>query len=131
MTTVPDGACNCCTDDLGELIFTGVGAPYPFTLSRQAWCTTDLTSLWELPNQRGENIVIPGAAGKLPLPRRVDETDHALPFIVSGVVDENNTLASDYNEQLRKNLLYLAYSSARRRSCRGTPKTVCGSARFT
>lgn len=78
-----------------------------FTMHRQAWCLTDLSSLWEEPNQRGANIVIPGAPGRATLPRRPDETDYALPFIISGVVDEADALASDENEQLRLNMEFL------------------------
>lgn len=107
MTGIPPGACNCCTECTGELIFTGGASPYPFTMHRQAWCLTDLSSLWELPNQRGANVIIPETPGRYPNPRRADETDYALPFVISGVVDEADVLASDENAQLRDNMAYL------------------------
>lgn len=106
--SVPVGAINCCKNCTGEFLFDGSPAPFPFSMHRQAWCLTDLSSLWEIPNQRGANVIIPGTPGRFPTPRRDDETDYALPFIISGVVDKDNALTSvGENEQLRRNIAYL------------------------
>lgn len=109
MTAVPVGAVTCCTECSGELSFTEEPESeiYPLTMHRPAWCLTDLSSLWEIPNQRGANVLIPLLAGRYPEPRRDDETDYALPFIVSGVVDESGDPAEDENQQLMDNLAYL------------------------
>lgn len=107
MSTVPPGACNCCTDCSGEFSFTGADDPFPFTMHRLAWCLTDLSSLWEMPNQRGQNIIIPGLEGRRARLRRADETDYALPFVVSGIVDLDGAPTDDEEEGLRDNLLYL------------------------
>lgn len=114
MTAVPPGAIDCCTTCTGELIIGSEDddapfnlAPYPLTMNRLAWCLTDLSPLWEVPNRRGANVLLPLVPGRAPEPRRDDETDYALDFIVSGVVDENGTLADDENQQLKDNLAYL------------------------
>ena len=77
-------------------------------MHRAAWCLTDLSSLWEPANQRGANVIIPEVAGRRAYPRKVDETDYALPFLISGLVDETGAFTGeDENEQLRENLAYL------------------------
>lgn len=108
MSAVPPGACNCCTECSGELTFTGDGAPFPFTMHRQAWCLTDLSELWLMPSLRAANVIISGTRGRRPYAPIEDETDFALPFIISGVVDENDAATTlDENEQLERNIALL------------------------
>lgn len=104
-TTVPPGAINCCTDCTGELVIEGEDGDV--SMHSAQWCLTDLSSLWEEPNLRGANVVIPGIAGRHANPRRIDETDYALPFLVSGTLDLTGVLAADENQQLFDTLAFL------------------------
>lgn len=78
------------------------------TMHRLGWCLTDLFALWELPLARGANVVIPGKVGRYATTRLPDETDYALPFIISGVVDEDGTIVDNQDEQLRLNTAFIA-----------------------
>lgn len=106
MTTVPAGACDCCTSCSGELKVEDNSSVLQ-SFHRLAWCLLDISPLWEEPNQRGANVVLPGVAGRAENPRRPDETDYALRFAVSGVVDTSGNPVTDENKQLRLNLAYI------------------------
>jgi hypothetical protein len=108
MTAVAPGACDCCEDCWGKLEVLGDGGPiYPLSLNKQAWCVTNGWELWDGVLARGSNITIPGLAGRKETPRRADQKDYSLPFIVSGVVDENDTPTVDDRQGLVDNLAYL------------------------
>jgi len=64
--------------------------------------------LLDMPQIRGSNRLIPGAAGMKPYLRRADETRYVFPnFWVYGSVDEDNTPYSDPFEGLLTNIEYL------------------------
>lgn len=57
-------------------------------LNTPAWDLTDLTPLWVEATVRGGDRLLPGVAGVIPYRRRLDVTEHALPMLISGDVDE-------------------------------------------
>jgi len=85
----------------GTLSIDGVGLFTP------AWTVTSLASLYDDPDVRGGDRLIPGRTGVLPYRRRATATRHSLPFLVVGLVDDNGIVQSDPNAQLVTNLRYL------------------------
>lgn len=74
-----------CDDSTGLLSISGVelvgGDP--------RWCAYDLSVLWSDETYRGNNVVKPFAAGRLPFTHRQDDTRYLLPLGVRGTVDTN------------------------------------------
>jgi hypothetical protein len=86
----------------GSLSIAGVSMHGP------AWDVVDLVPLWRNPAKRGgPNRAIPGISGRVPYPRRVDETAHALPFLVHGEVNRLGVPQANPWAGLQANLDYL------------------------
>lgn len=97
-----------CTTCSGELTVEDNDATFQ-TFHRLAFNLIDISPLWEDPNQRGANVILPGVPGRAENPRRPDETDYGLRFSVAGDydVDDNPVDTVDENAQLQTNLLYI------------------------
>lgn len=85
-----------------------------FSLTCPAWTITSdeegrngLWSLRTLFDTRGENRVIPGAAGSIPYPRRWNESRRDLNLLVVGDVDRFGAPYADARLGLETNLAYL------------------------
>lgn len=71
-----------CRDCNGELTINNVSMHTP------AWCVLDLAQLW-MPNAvRGQNVIIPGAAGQRAYRIRRDQARYSLPMVITGYVDD-------------------------------------------
>jgi hypothetical protein len=99
-----DWDCDTC---LGTLAIDG------HSLNTMAWCV-DLTPLWGGPDVRGENVIIPGVAGRARNPIRVDEVVLTLPLYVNGHWDKDGVAVpaedAPYTgtwKRLQANLQYL------------------------
>jgi len=67
-----------------------------------------LARLWMPADQRGDDRLIPGAAGVLAQRRRNTATTVSLEMLISGLADRNGTAASGtYVAQLYTNIVYL------------------------
>jgi hypothetical protein len=75
-----------------------------FWLASPAWDIPNLTKLWFEHQIRGENLLVPSAAGRRGYPRRVDEATHNLVLYVTGEVDQFGTKFPDPWHGLRHNL---------------------------
>jgi hypothetical protein len=71
-------------------------------LSTPAWETTDASDLWGSANVRGEDLIIPGAAGVRPYPRRPTVTPATVELAVVG-----DTALSDQRAGLAANCALL------------------------
>lgn len=60
--------------------------------------------LWTPRSHRGRNVVIPGAAGTRPKPRRVDESIYPMKLVIVGAVDDTGAVNSDVYEGLQENI---------------------------
>lgn len=78
LTTSPGGVERQVETCMGTVAIDGVN------MHRLAWELFDLTALFGEPEQRGQNRMIPGVAGRIPYAPRVDETRLSLPYIVTG-----------------------------------------------
>lgn len=91
----------------GNLTLNGV------PMKTRAWTCPDLTPLWLPPSVRGQDRLLPGAAGVRAYPRRKTVTEYALDFRVSGMADMNGNVVSGSGngpeefEQLELNMNYL------------------------
>jgi hypothetical protein len=72
-----------------------------------AWSVFDVATLWAGPEARGEDLLIPGRAGRVAMPRRADATTRSLPMLIDGSVDRTGTPWVSYRDGFRRNLLYL------------------------
>jgi len=72
-----------------------------------AWAVFDVTPLWEPPDLRGVDRLIPGRPGRRALPRRVDESARSLLMVIDGSVDWNGAVWPNEREGLRRNLKQL------------------------
>lgn len=90
-----------CGTATGELTINGV------SMHTRAWCCTDLLELWTFQSTRGENVTLPGAAGRRPYPVRIEEAHYSLPMGLTGRVDRFGVPASDHFLQLQANIDYL------------------------
>lgn len=94
--TVDDTHCQ------GVLTINGVSMHCP------AWNVVRLTSLWLTPTVRGgPNRAIPGITGRRAYRRRIDETAHSLPMLVSGVRDRTGAIQANPWVGLQVNIAYL------------------------
>lgn len=82
-------------------------------LATPAWRVINLSSLFEGPDVRGANEVVPGVAGRSALPVLVDETTKTLEMVVYGARDWNAGAYSDHHIGLETNLAYLTANLAR------------------
>jgi hypothetical protein len=76
-------------------------------LSTPAWWITDLEQLYDGPPDRGEDLIIPGAAGVSTQPRRAHAARKVLTLIVDGVKDREGNLYANPITGVRTNLDYL------------------------
>lgn len=73
----------------GALTINGV------LLHTPAYAAVDVTELWEPADQRGDNILIPGKPGRVPMPKRDDETERSVPLILDGAVTSTGAVISN------------------------------------
>lgn len=73
-----------------------------------AWVVYDVHQLWDGPDERGEDVLIPGAAGRLAMPRRADRTVFMLPMEIDGSVSRTGVPHADFRDGYRRNLLWLS-----------------------
>lgn len=66
-----------------------------------------LTQLWATTEQRGDDRIVPGAAGMIPYRRRETRTEHLLRLLVVGDVDETGAAVADSRVGLAANLAYV------------------------
>lgn len=85
----------------GILSITGLPLHTP------AYAILDLTPLWMGPDIRGEDLLIPGRTGVLPLPRRATVTTKSLPMIIDGRYDRLGNRWDNEREGLRRNIALL------------------------
>lgn len=62
-----------------------------FLLNTAAYDLCDLTELWLGPEQRGTDVLLPGAAGVVPLVRRATVSTYELPMVIDGSVNADGT----------------------------------------
>lgn len=86
---------------LGELVIAGVSMHGP------AWDCPDLTPLWESPDQRGSDRLIPGVVGVRRYRRRNTVTKTVLPFVITGAVNSAGVLYANPIAGLELNIAYL------------------------
>lgn len=72
-----------------------------------AWKVLNLHELWQPADQRGDDRLIPGASGVLPLRRRDTVTRRSLQMLVSGTHDRTGAAVADKYEGLQANVDYL------------------------
>jgi hypothetical protein len=72
-----------------------------------AWQVLNLHVLLQPADQRGEDRLIPGSAGVLPLKRRETVTRHGLQMLISGTHDINGSANANTVQQLFTNIEYL------------------------
>lgn len=73
----------------GTLTIDGV------SLHRPAFVVVDLTPLWLDGDQRGDDVLLPGAVGVIAEPRRVTVTKRTLPLLIDGEWMPDGTAAPD------------------------------------
>ena len=73
-------------------------------LNTVAWDITDLTELWYVVDQRGEDRVLPGAAGVIPYRRRETVTPIDLILLINGSVNASGTPYANVITGLATNL---------------------------
>jgi hypothetical protein len=76
-------------------------------MQRLAWAVLDVTPLWLGPDQRGQDLEIPGRPGALPNPRRAATTSRTLRMVIDGQYDPAGVWQSNPRQQLRRNISYL------------------------
>lgn len=81
------------------------------SLNTPAWTLPDLSPLWATPTLRGSNRLIPGLAGRKAYKRRLDETTHTLPILITGFCDQIGTpyddLGISFSQGLESNIRFL------------------------
>lgn len=91
----------------GNLTLNGV------PMKTRAWTCPDLTPLWLTPAKRGQDRILPGAAGVIANPRRHTVTQYSLDFRVCGIANQFGVPTTgsgngiDEFAQLEYNLDYL------------------------
>lgn len=63
--------------------------------------------LWSWFDVRGEDRIVPGAAGVVPFPRRITVTRHDLRILITGDVDETGAVNADPLVGLEENISYI------------------------
>lgn len=71
------------------------------------WWLLDMSPLWGFPAQRGENLVIPGAQGRRPNPRRLDQAIYVMPIHIIGEVNVSGGTYANPLQGLYENLRWL------------------------
>jgi hypothetical protein len=83
---------------------TGILTINSVSLNNVAWDITDLTELWHVVEQRGQDRVLPGAAGVIPYQRYETVTRLDLIILINGSVNQSGTPFSDPIVGLRTNI---------------------------
>lgn len=86
------------------------GVAFYTRMPNAPWYATDLSPLWDGPDIRGGDLLLPGASGQRPRPRRPDLTKRNLPLVIVGDHDIDGnayTSQADVREQLWENVSYL------------------------
>lgn len=91
----------CPAPPSGALEINGISMHTP------AWTVVDLTMLWMGAEIRGGDRLLPTVPGVIPYRRRMTVTQHSLPMVIVGYVDESGTPYSDPWEGLEANIDYL------------------------
>lgn len=90
-----------CTRDDGTLTIDGVMMHCP------AFAVLDVAKLWEGPDQRGDDVKIPGRPGVLATPRRADVTPVTLRLVIDGRMDRLGNEWPTPAQGLLENVLWL------------------------
>lgn len=77
------------TKEAGVLTIDGL------LMHRPAFAVVDVTPLWEGPEQRGDDLTIPGRPGALANPRRADKSKRQLRMLIDGRYDVAGTEVGD------------------------------------
>lgn len=85
----------------GSLTIDGVN------MITSAWMVTSLAPLYDDPDVRGDDRLLPGVTGVRAYRRRATVTRASLPFLVTGFVDRFDAVVLNPYAQLDLNLLYL------------------------
>lgn len=85
----------------GIVEYTEIGS---VPLTTTGWRQENVSELWKPADQRGEDVLIPGADGVLPQLRRKTVTRRSLFVTVFGDYSGNNVVAADPRAQVRANL---------------------------
>lgn len=83
-----DGIDVACTQQYGQITISGV------VMHRPAFAITNPEVLWVGPDQRGDDLPIPGRPYALAEPRRGDVTKHTFRVIMDGRFAPNGSLAT-------------------------------------
>jgi len=83
---------------------TGTLTINSIVMNGPAWDITDLTELWHVIEQRGEDRVLPGAAGVIPYQRRETVTRIDLELVIVGSVNQSGTPFDNVITGLRTNI---------------------------
>lgn len=76
-------------------------------LSTTGWHLLNLQVLWQGPDTRGQDRIIPGAAGVRPYPRRATVSRRTLELVIWGDMDWNGAATSDWRAGLQNNVDHL------------------------
>lgn len=76
-------------------------------LNGPAWDIPNLTALWIEYDQRGNDRILPGAAGVIPYRRRMTATRHDLTIFIIGDVDRLGAAYGNATTGLATNVAYL------------------------
>lgn len=86
------------TLEAGELKVDGA------TMHRSAFAVVNVRALWNPAVKRGDSLFIPGLSGRLIMPKRRDETVHALPMLIDGRIDATGAQHPDDIDGLQANI---------------------------
>lgn len=102
MAGLSDYACD------GTLVIGGI------SMNRPAWMVGadekgdgGLFQLITEIEQRGDDRILPSAAGVIPFPRRITRSEHRLRLVIVGDVDSAGTPVADHSAGLDANLAYI------------------------
>jgi hypothetical protein len=87
----------------GDLTIGGIAMNCP------GWRIQNLHILQQPAAQRGDDRLIPGAAGVLAYQRRATVTKHTLELLITGTADRTGVAAADRFAQLASNIDYLEF----------------------
>lgn len=68
------------------------------------WIAVDVTPLWDGPDVRGDDLLIPGLPGLLPMPRRFTGTSYTIPLLIDGAVTSSGTPHANIRNGIALNL---------------------------
>jgi hypothetical protein len=89
---------------LSEWGCTGTLTINSVVMNGPAWDITDLTELWHVIDQRGQDRILPGVAGVIPYQRRETVTRIDLDLVIVGSANQSGTPFADVIVGLRTNI---------------------------